>query len=151
MAWLIMGAYVGLYFLVGAIFYIRMRKVGSLLGGNYRSRMNAALALLVIIPLALSFLSFFFQMIELLSPSLEIDTSGLSSFASIGVLISFFSGAMLLPGILITGLTERTAAEKTNEELGAPEPSFDEKIEAIRSRSRAGREASNKAKQAGTR
>lgn len=144
MPWLIMGIYLALYFLVGAIFYIRMRKVGSLLGGNYKARMDVALTLLIIIPLALSFLSFFFQMIGGLNPSLGIDTGVLSGLASIAVWISFVSGAMLLPGILIAALKERGLGESAQEAPNVKEPSFEEKIEAIRNRNRADREASNK-------
>jgi len=147
MPWLILGGYVALSFLIGVIFYIRMRKVGYLLGGNYKVRMDVALTLLIIIPLALVFLSFLFQFIGVLNPSSGIDTSVLSGLASIAVWISFVCGTILLPGILIAALKERGYAESEKEVANMTEPSFEEKIEAIRSRNRADREASNKSEQ----
>ena len=117
---------------VGALatlwFYLRMRKVGRLLGGRYRVRMDAALTLAVVIPFFLSFV-----------PG---GNEGVGLFVALCSAVSFMAGVLLLPGILLDALQERYGEENTMKFEVLPErDDFEEQVQAIRERQRAKRES----------
>ena len=115
--------------LAGLSFYFRMRKVGRLLGGRFRSRMNVALSLLVIIP-------FFLSLIP------DIGNEGLLLVTGISAALSWAAGAILLPTVLLEALGQQSA-DKHNSVLAkaVAQDSFEEKVQAIRERQREKREA----------
>lgn len=115
--------------LAGLSFYFRMRKVGRLLGGRFRSSMNVALTLLVIIP-------FFLSLIP------DISNEGLSLVTGISAALSWAAGAILLPSVLLEALGQQSG-DKRNSVLveAVAQDSFEVKVQAIRERQRAKREA----------
>ena len=115
--------------LAGLSFYFRMRKVGRLLGGRFRSRMNVALTLLVIIP-------FFLSLIP------DIGNEGFLLVTGISAALSWAAGAILLPSVLLEALGQQ-GGDKRNSVLveAVAQDSFEDKVQAIRERQRAKREA----------
>ncbi|MCK0152227.1 hypothetical protein MWU49_00785 [Alcanivorax sp. S6407] len=122
-------AVLGLSLLAAISFYIRMRKVGRLLGGRYQSRMNAALSLLVIIP-------FFLSLIP------DIGNEGLLLVTAISSVLSFSAGAFLLPSVLLDAMGQHGSDDGVPEfEKAGGEESFEKKVQAIRDRQRLKRES----------
>ncbi len=121
------GAVSVLSLLAAVSFYFRMRKVGRHLGGRYRSRMDVALTLFVVIP-------FFLSLIP------DIGNEGLLLVAAISAALSFSAGAILLPGVLLDAFRLQGGDDHKSEFGDVREQdSFEEKVQAIRERQRAKR------------
>jgi len=133
LTWAIMVIYV----VSGAIFYFKMLRVGRILGGDYRVRMDVALTLAVAIPFFLTFIA---------SSSEE-----LSQFVGMASMISLAAGFIMIPGVLMDFLTEKKREEEVMAELDGDQSSFDSQVREIMERQRAKRvNSSNNSLKSGT-
>lgn len=118
-----------LYLVGGAVFYFRMRKVGKLLGPHGATQMDVALMLAVVIPFFLSLLGF-----------------GSDTFllvVSCAASISLFAGLIMIPSVLINALKEEGRGESLIHPAKDKAPSFEQRVEEIRSRQRDARAGSS--------
>jgi len=104
------------------VFYFRMRRVGNLLGGHYKTRMDIGLTLAVVIPLALSFV--------FVSPDI------ISAFIIVASMVSFSAGLIMIPGVLIDSLTEKKRKADLLSEADEPSDSFEDQVQEVLRRQR---------------
>lgn len=103
-----MIAVVAVYLLSYLLFYVRMRKVGKMLGGAFRVRMNVALTLAVVIP---TFLPVF---------GWGSDTAAV--IVAVALIVSLSAGLFMIPSILIDAISSRGNPLSRLPESGEPAP-----------------------------
>lgn len=111
------------------MFYFRMREVGRLLGPHSATQMDVALLLAVVIPFFLSLLGF-----------------GSDTFllvVSCAASISLFAGLIMIPSVLINALKGEGCGDYLIHPVKDKQPSFEQRVEEIRSRQRDARSGSS--------